>query len=269
MAVIVLASASGAPGVTTTSLGLAMCWPRPVVLVDADPVGGSAILAGYLQGTVAHNDAMVQLVLAHRVGQLAGVLATVLMPLPDTSVVLLPGARSHAQAAGLVDVWAPLAVELRGLERNGLDVIVDAGRLGMAHSPTPLVAAADVGLLVTGSGLSALAGARQWAVSWSAAAKDGSGALSAGCVVVGEGRPYSGRDVARTLGLPVFGTLSWDPDAAAVLSAGRAGGRKFGTSRLVRSLASVAAAIDQQISAARQETALRHETSARQEVVTL
>ena len=71
---------------TTTGLGLAMCWPRPVVLVDADPVGGSAIRAGYLQGTVAHNDAMVRLVLAHRDGQLAGVLPNELMPLPDTSV---------------------------------------------------------------------------------------------------------------------------------------------------------------------------------------
>lgn len=40
MALVVLASASGAGCVTTTALGLAMRWPRPVVLVDADPVGG-------------------------------------------------------------------------------------------------------------------------------------------------------------------------------------------------------------------------------------
>ena len=33
MAVVALASASGSPGVTTTALGLALLWPRPVLLV--------------------------------------------------------------------------------------------------------------------------------------------------------------------------------------------------------------------------------------------
>ncbi len=30
MAVVCLTSASGSPGVTTTAVGLAFCWPRPV-----------------------------------------------------------------------------------------------------------------------------------------------------------------------------------------------------------------------------------------------
>ena len=34
MAVICLTSASGSPGVTTTAVGLALCWPRPVLLVE-------------------------------------------------------------------------------------------------------------------------------------------------------------------------------------------------------------------------------------------
>lgn len=256
MAVVVLASAAGAPGVTTTALGLAMSWPRPVVLVDADPVGGSAILAGYLQGTVGHNDAMVSLVLAHRDGRLGEVLPTVLMSLPDSGVAFLPGPRSHAQAASLADVWAPLAVELAGLERNGQDVIVDAGRLGMAHCPTGLVAAADLALLIVGSGLPQLAAARQWASDWLAAASDGSGALTVGCLLVGEGRPYGRGVVARTLGMPVVESVAWDPDAAAVFSSGRPAGRKLASSPLVRSFASTAAAIDQQISASRQQAEL-------------
>ena len=36
MAVVVLASAGHAPGVTTTALGLALTWPRSALLVDAD-----------------------------------------------------------------------------------------------------------------------------------------------------------------------------------------------------------------------------------------
>ena len=51
MAMIALASASGSPGVTTTALGLALLWPRPILLVEADPTGGSGLLAGYFRGT--------------------------------------------------------------------------------------------------------------------------------------------------------------------------------------------------------------------------
>jgi len=47
MAVIVLASASGSPGVSTTALGLTLNWHRPVLLVDADPTGSSSVFAGY------------------------------------------------------------------------------------------------------------------------------------------------------------------------------------------------------------------------------
>ena len=56
MAVVALASASGSPGVTTTALGLALLWPRPVLLVEADPTGGSGLLAGYFRGTREYDE---------------------------------------------------------------------------------------------------------------------------------------------------------------------------------------------------------------------
>lgn len=93
MALIVLASASGGPGVTTTSLGLSLTWPRPVVLVDADPVGGSALLAGYFHGDVTSNDTMVGLALAHRDGDLDDALPAALLAIPGTHVRILPGRR--------------------------------------------------------------------------------------------------------------------------------------------------------------------------------
>ena len=46
MAIVCLTSASGSPGVTTTAVGIAFCWPRPALLVEADPTGGSGVLAG-------------------------------------------------------------------------------------------------------------------------------------------------------------------------------------------------------------------------------
>ena len=253
MALIVLASASGSPGVTTTSLGLAQVWHRPVVLVDADPVGGSALLAGYFQGTVVDDDAMVTLVMAQRDGRLAETLPSTLLTIPDTTIAILPGPKSHAQAGSLPDLWPGLAFELRALEENGQDVIVDVGRLGMVHSATALIAAADLAVLVTHSSLPALAAARQWAADLSAGSGDGTGAAAAATLLMGPGRPYAASEVGRVLSTPVLESIAWDPQAARVLSEGA----KPATSRwntrdeLVRSYRATAAAITTRVTADR------------------
>jgi len=252
MALIVLASASGSPGVTTTALGLALVWPRPVVLVDADPVGGSAVLAGYFQGRAEHNDAMVGLVLAHRDGRLAEGLRSGLMTIPDSQALFLPGVRSHAQAASLSEVWAPLALELRALEGTGQDVIVDVGRLGMVSSPSPLVEQADLALLVVKSDLPSLAAARQWAAAWSSASDVGTGAAGVGVVLVGEGRPYTAGELSGVLRIPVIEKITWDERAAQVFSVGQRPTAKFASSALVRSYRALAAAIDVAVSSSRQ-----------------
>ena len=255
MALAVLASASGAPGVTTTALGLAMRWPRPVVLVDADPVGGSPVLAGLFQGAVAHPDAMVQLVLAQREGRLGEALPTSLVVLEGANASVLVGPRSHVQAGSLRELWRPLAVELRALEASGQDVIIDAGRLGMAHSATALVESADLALLVCGSGLPELSAARQWGLAWAEAAAAGTGAGTVGCVVVGPGRPYRLREVAKAVGLGGFGSLCWDPRAAARVSRGeKVSGRTLG--RWHRSLDALGTAIRSAASAQDPSTVL-------------
>ena len=71
MAVIVLVSAAGSPGVTTSALALALGWPRPVVVVEADPTGGSAVLAGYFRGATAPAGGLLDLVWAERESRLA------------------------------------------------------------------------------------------------------------------------------------------------------------------------------------------------------
>ncbi len=84
MAVIVLASAAGSPGVTTSAFGLALTWPRPVLLIEADPTGGSAMLAGFFRGTTAQTTGLLDLAWAHRQGLLADALAELPMPIsPD------------------------------------------------------------------------------------------------------------------------------------------------------------------------------------------
>ena len=64
MAVIALTSASGSPGVTTTALGLTLLWPRAVLLVEADPTGGSGVLAGFFRGAREYDSGLIELALS-------------------------------------------------------------------------------------------------------------------------------------------------------------------------------------------------------------
>lgn len=253
MALITLASACGAPGVTTTALGLALAWPRPVVLVEADPSGGSAILAGYCRGEVAHDRGLVNLAMAHRGGEdLSDALPGVLMRLPGTGVDLLAGLRSHAQAASAAVLWDPLAVALSALDRAGTDVIVDAGRLGLAGAPLPLLRAAGVALLVTRTTLPALAGARSWAKSLGEELTAAAGASAVGLLLVGEGHPYTAREITGVLGLPVLASVAWDPVSAETFHLGSAPGRRFEQAALARSLRAAVSAITTRAGAARE-----------------
>ena len=120
MAVIVLVSAAGSPGVTTTAVGLALTWPRPVLLVEADPTGGSAVLAGFFRG--AHRTH--RRVAGSGVGAAGGLVGRgaargCRCRFPDSSASLLPGVRSHAQSRSLAGMWEPLTATLKGLGPTG------------------------------------------------------------------------------------------------------------------------------------------------------
>ena len=212
-----LVSASGSPGVTTTAVALALHWPRPVVLVEADPTGGSGILAGYFRAQL-DQPGLVDLVIAQRADLLADALPRLLFPVEGSNTSLLVGVRSHEQAAGVAQLWTPLLEVLRDLGPTGTDVIVDAGRLGLLGWPRPLVTGSDVTLLVAASDLPGLAAARSWATAL--AADDVLGHATR-VVLVGEGRPYTGREVSRTLGVPVAAAVEWDPARARVYSHGQ------------------------------------------------
>lgn len=214
---VTLVSAAGSPGVTTTALALAARWPRPVVLVEADPTGGSGILAGFFRGQ-EDPAGLIDLVIAQRSDLLAEALPRLLLPIEGTDASVLMGARSHEQASGLAQLWPPLLEALRGLEPTGVDVLVDGGRLGLHAWPRPLAMGSDVTLLLLGSDLPGLAAARSWAEALS---REDTPAHATRLLLVGEGRPYSAREVSRTLGVPVLGSIAWDPDRAAVYSHGR------------------------------------------------
>ncbi|GAB2496871.1 hypothetical protein GCM10027063_39990 [Promicromonospora xylanilytica] len=237
MTVIALCSASGAPGVSTTCLGLALAWPHPALLVEADPRGTQALMTGWFQGARPYDTGLVELALSPLAT--ADALREVARPIDGTEVRFVAGLRSYTQAPVLRGVWEPLAGALAELGDAGTDVLVDAGPLGYPGSPTPLLAAADLSLLVVRSDLPALGGARAWAEQ---VVKDGLW-RQAGLVVVGPGRPYAAREVSQTLGLPVVTQLAWDPDGAAVYHQGEVPPRRFETSAYLRSLRAAASTI--------------------------
>ncbi|WP_310964100.1 hypothetical protein [Nocardioides terrisoli] len=245
MAVVALTSAAGSPGVTSSAVGLAFCWPRPAVLVEADPTGGSGVLAGFLKGTTPYDVGLLELSLSPL--GVADALRDVVRPLSPT-VSLVAGTRTHAQAAALRDVWEPLASALSDLEASGQDVIIDAGRLGLAGSPQPLLEAADLTLLMTRATLPSISAARSWA---EAARQPATGWRHPGLLLVGEGQPYHATDVAKVLGLPVVADLPDDPEAAAVYHRGAPPPRHFETGPYARSLQAAAQSVQAQLARGR------------------
>jgi hypothetical protein len=230
MTIVCLTSASGSPGVTTTAVGMVFSWPRPVLLVEADPTGGSGVFAGFLRGTSPYDAGLIELALSP-LGT-ADALRDVVRPL-SANVSFVAGIRSHAQATALRDLWEPLAAALRDLDDNGQDVIVDAGRLGLIGSPTPLLDAADAALLVTRATLPAISAARSWAQS---VRQTATGWRHPGLLLVAGGQPYRATEVSKVLGMPVVADLPDDPAAAAVYHRGAAPPKHFETGPYIRAL---------------------------------
>ncbi|EWT06788.1 hypothetical protein N864_16725 [Intrasporangium chromatireducens Q5-1] len=249
MALIVLTSAAGSPGTTTTAVGLALSWPRPVLLVEADPTGGSPVLAGYFRGTITPSHGLIDLALAHREGRLEEALPGTLLPIPGHDASLLPGVRGHVQARSLAAAWEPLAQAFRGLHHTGQDVIVDAGRLGLTGSPDALIKAADLALLAIRTDLVSLAAARSWAEAQAEEFRAMGTCGSLGLLLVGEKRPYAAADVAKVMGLPIVASIAWDPAAAQVFSHGATPPRRFEHGVLVRSLHAARSAIQARLTA--------------------
>lgn len=218
MALYVLTSASGSPGVSTVATGLTYNWPRPVLLIDADPTGTSALLAGHFRGELEPGPGLIDLAVAAAEGHLDEAFPTAITKLPDSDVRFLAGIRSHEQAHSLRSLWPQLLDVLQRLDEAGHDVIVDAGRLGLVGCPHDLIDRADVVVLVTRNSLVSLAGARSWAANLRTRFAEHGGVSRLGLLIVNDVprrvQAYSSGQVARALQLPVIATVPHDRDAA-------------------------------------------------------
>jgi len=225
MALIVMCSAHGSPGVTTMALACALTWPRDVVLVDADREPGQAVLAGFLQGTDPDGRGLAALAQAHRDGfDVLDELGRQTLPLSDQATGptrgFIPGFTHPGSAALFDSVWLPLADALTQLGRMGIDALVDAGRIGCDGLPRPWHALADRVMVLTGSSLPDLAAVALAVPSLRERHARAAGFGQLGLVVVGPGRPYSMREISSQFELPVWAGLPCAPKDAAALAQG-------------------------------------------------
>jgi hypothetical protein len=226
MAIITLASVSGAPGVSTTAVALTLQNPKPTILIEADISRTSSILPGTLQGQVQHTTGLTEAAVADQRNDLtAQVLWDQTVELaPDK--VLVPGFRTLSGAAGTTPgFWRELIHAVTPLETSGWDVIVDLGRLRHNDIRLPLVREADsVSLLVDGT-LPTTAAAfshtheldeygRSVPRGWLLSALGEVGHNTYVDLIYTE-RPdgqwiYPSQDVSKTLGLKLLAKLPWD-----------------------------------------------------------
>lgn len=240
MAVIALCSAKGSPGATTTALALTYAWPVTgddcVVMVEADPMGGD-VASGFLRGTVGPDVGVAALAAARNQPFDVAVMSAGLAVDGTGNRMVLPGLSGSGQGARLDGLWSTLA-DLASTRRD-IHVIADLGRV-VPSAVHPLVARADVVVLVTASSLRAVAAARP-VIRRLTEPNDGQATTRrVAAVVVGERRPYPADEVTDSLGVDLAGTIAWDPGTAAVLSDGEPMSRRFARSALIRSVSVVA-----------------------------
>jgi hypothetical protein len=209
MTLIACASVSGAPGVTTAALGLAACWPPGAspVLAEADPSGGDLqVLFGLPESPGAVSLAAA----ARRAGGRDLLWQHVQWLGADLAVLPGPAGAGQAAAAGaaLAAVgYAPVTAAAG----HGTVVIADCGRADPGTPAAPLMQAADLLLIVTGTAPEALAHlhARLGAL------RDLSPRLQ--LLLCGARGPWPAAEVSQALGAPVAGELPADRAGAAVL----------------------------------------------------
>ena len=161
MAVVAVTSFSGAPGVTTLAVAWSYLSPRSVLLLEADPTGGSPVLAGPFRAELYHDSSVLNLV-DYDGEALVQALWHHAYPLPGTTDRrALPTVAAHPQARSMGALWPAISRAAHDLSTQAsTDVIIDLGRQGMEYCPTGLLTGADLVICLTDATLPALNSAR-------------------------------------------------------------------------------------------------------------
>jgi hypothetical protein len=212
MSLIAMVSAKGSPGVSTAALACTLTWPAPTLLAECDPAGGD-LLSGYLSKYELPTDRGILPLAGSAVRGTADVdLAGQLIDLdsPRQQRMVLPGITDPAQAASLNPGWARLGEFFSMLTPT---VIVDGGRLAAPFPPIPLLACADLVLLVIRPKSIRTISPAIPAIS--RLRRDLPDEDRLGLVLVGDG--ITTREVVHHLQVPVIMRLAWDVSTASAL----------------------------------------------------
>jgi cellulose biosynthesis protein BcsQ len=257
MSTIFLCSVAGSPGVTTTAVGLAEVWPRPVIVVEADPSKPSSIIPGYMQGQLDNTRGLLQLaVQAQRHGLTNEALWDQLVPLavdlekadPAAGKYLLSAIPNVVAAQNMTGLWSDLALILSAQADSGVDVIIDGGRYTPGDGRTPLLQMADAALVLARPVLPDLAAlVAPLASIREVLARVGHEDYLGLVLLKSVAGNYGAGDIEKNLNIPAIGKIAWDPNNAAVFSQGLPRPRAFKRSEILSGLTALAAAADAQI----------------------
>lgn len=244
MSVIVLASFAGAPGTTTAATGLAVHWPRPVVLFEADTASASSIMPGFLRSNLRPQDGGIEKIAmasAHSVLRREDVFDPTLhlsvavhelppipaMPLPslpaEHRLWIVPGFVHLNIVDGVRGLWGQLPNLLRSISEDGIDVIVDLGRINPDDARLAILDTADRVIICAHSTMVDLNRLyRRLELPDLSARVDVVNRGSRYALLLNEGpsEQLTPRDFAQHI-LPVVGALPHDPVGAATFSHGR------------------------------------------------
>lgn len=233
MAVIALASLSGAPGVTTTAAAWAIHSAHPTLIVEADTAGGSPLLAGMWGGARMHDTSVLALA-AHLGEPLEQYLWSQAVLLPEqTDRWVLPAIAWPAQSRSVEPVWSPLAAALRAIsDEGGTDVLIDMGRItsatpservwALADTADVLVIVVDGAIAALNTAIITIPGLRELLAATGTKERLVILPRLPGAIRDREGlRPYGHAEIADQFGgTKVLDPLVYDPRRAAVYAGG-------------------------------------------------
>lgn len=252
MALVVIASDKGSPGVTTTALTLAAVWPRRALLAELDPSGGDVALRlrGPRGAPLSPEVGLISLAVGVRRGTQPHQVFEHVQRL-DGGLEVVVGLATGEQGSGLSGLWGPVGQLLD--EVPGLDVVADCGRLYAGSPATDVLQHASAVVLVTRPSIEAVAHLRARTAAVLRDLERRPAPPPVAVVVITSPRddasPKQIEQVLRQAGLPVpvLGRIALDPKGAGLLSGEWIG--RLDRSLLVRSARDVAARLAHRLAA--------------------
>jgi MinD-like ATPase involved in chromosome partitioning or flagellar assembly len=223
---LAVASNRGSPGCTTTALAIAAAWPSArgaPLLVEADPDGG--VLAA--RAGLGIRPGLIELCGRSRVALTDDDVWSFAQELPGALPVLVGHPAAEQCHAALRAAGPRLADYLAAMPER--DAVVDVGRLRPGTPAAAIISRADTLVVVVRPTVEEIG-----AVAHRVGALIELGAV---LVVVGD-RPYSAREVAAAVDVPVVGVIADDGRGAHALMTAT-GGRGLARTPLLRSAAAL------------------------------